>query len=132
MRFIQSIDLLMYLSLETNDHHKDWLTYSCGTDVLGELCYNFSVSNDLTHMFNFLTWIPDFDSHSLALFDLFISYECSAVAFPQLGNSDHVLVSISIDFSSNSKRYVPFHCTTYNYSCVDQDVLWDHLRDIPW
>ena len=28
-------------------HHKDWLTYSCETDRPGELCYNFSVSDNL-------------------------------------------------------------------------------------
>ena len=26
-----------------NVHHKDWLTYSGGTDQPGELCYNFSI-----------------------------------------------------------------------------------------
>ena len=31
-----------------NVHHTDWLTYSGGTDQPGELCYNFSISNDLT------------------------------------------------------------------------------------
>ena len=31
-----------------NVHHKDWLTYSSGTDQPGELWYNFSISNDLT------------------------------------------------------------------------------------
>ena len=31
-----------------NIHHKDWLTYSGGTDRPGELCYNFSISNNLT------------------------------------------------------------------------------------
>ena len=31
----------------SNVHHKDWLTYSDGTDRPGELCYNFSISNDL-------------------------------------------------------------------------------------
>ena len=31
-----------------NVHHKDWLTYSGGTDRPGELCYSFSISNDLT------------------------------------------------------------------------------------
>ena len=36
-----------------NVHHKDWLTFSGGTDRPGELCYNFSVSNDLSQMFNF-------------------------------------------------------------------------------
>ena len=40
-------------------HHKGWLTYSGGTDTPGELCYNFSVSSDLTHMVNFTTRIPD-------------------------------------------------------------------------
>ena len=41
-----------------NVHHKDWLTYSSRTDRPGELCYNFSISNDLTQMVNFPTWIP--------------------------------------------------------------------------
>ena len=38
-----------------NVHHKDWLTYSGGTDRPGELCYNFSISNDLAQMVNFPT-----------------------------------------------------------------------------
>ena len=36
-----------------NAHHKYWLTYSGGTDKPGELCYSFSISNDLTQMVNF-------------------------------------------------------------------------------
>ena len=55
-----------------NVHHKDWLTYSGGTDRPGELCYNFSISNDLTQMVNFPTRIPDCDSHGPALLDLFL------------------------------------------------------------
>ena len=42
MRFSWSTHLLMCLI-----HHKDWLTYSCGADRSGQLCYNFSISNDL-------------------------------------------------------------------------------------
>ena len=95
-----------------NAHHKDWVTYFGGTDRSGELCYNFSISNDLTHMVNFPTWIPECDSHSPALLDLFLSSDtsiCSTIAFPPLGNSDHGVVSVSIDFSINSKRDAPFH-----------------------
>ena len=95
-----------------NIHHKDWLTYSGGTDWPGELCYNSSISNDLTQMVNFHTRIPDCDSQSPALLDLFISSGtsiCSTVAFPPLGNSDHVIVSVSIDFPSNSQRNASFH-----------------------
>ena len=31
-----------------------------------------SISNDLTHLVNFPTWIPDYDSHSPAVLDLFL------------------------------------------------------------
>ena len=43
------------------DYHKDCLTYFGGTDRPGELCYNFSISNDLSQMVNFsivlLFWV---------------------------------------------------------------------------
>ena len=54
------------------------------------------------------------------------------MAFSPLGNSDHVVVSISIDFPSNSQRDVPFDRITYDYSRADWDDLRDHLRDVPW
>ena len=118
-----------------NVHHKDWLTYSGGTDRPGELCYNFSISNDLTQMVNFPTWIPDCDSHSPALLDLFAPSDasiCSTMPLPPLGNPDHVVVSASIDFPSNSQRDAQFHRIAYDYSRVDWDRLRDHLRDVPW
>ena len=118
-----------------NVHHKDGLTYSGGTDRSGELCYNFSISNDLTQMVNFPMRIPDCDSHSPALLDLFVSSDasiCSTMAFPPLGNSDYVVVSLSIDFPTNSKRNALFHHIAYDYSRADWDGLRDHLRDVPW
>ena len=54
------------------------------------------------------------DSHSPAVLDLFISSNtsiCSTMAFPPLGNSDHV--SVSIDFPTNSKQDAPFHQIAY-------------------
>ena len=125
----------MFVFGDFNVHHKDWLTYSGGTDRPGELCYNFSISNDLTQIVNFPTWITDCDCHSPALLDVFISSDasiCSTMAFPPLRNSDHVVVSVSIDFPINSKQDTPFHCVAYDYSCVDWDGLCDHLRDVPW
>ena len=62
------------------------------------------ISNDLTQMVNFPIRIPDYDSHSPALLDLFLSSDasiCSTMAFPLLGNSDHVVASVSIDFQAN-------------------------------
>ena len=59
----------VFLFGDFNVHQKDWLNYSGGTDRPRELCYNFSVSNDLTQMVNFPTRIPDCDS----LLDLLLS-----------------------------------------------------------
>ena len=69
------------------------------------------------------------------LLNLFISSYasiCSTMTFLPLGNSDHVVVSISTNFSLNSKQDTPFHCIAYNYSCTDWDNLHGHLRDVPW
>ena len=54
------------------------------------------------------------------------------MAFPLLGNSDHVVVSVSIHFPINSKQDTLFHHAAYDYSCADWDGLCDHLRDVPW
>ena len=86
-------------------------------------------------MVNFPTGILGCDTHSPALLDLFFSSNasiCSAMAFPPLGNSGHVVVSVSIDFPSNSQRDSPFHCIAYDNSRADRDGLQDHLRDVPW
>ena len=112
----------MFIFGDFNVHHKDWLTYSGGTGRSGELCYKFSISNDLAQIVNFSTGIPDCDSPSLALVDLFLSSDaniCSTMAFPPFGNSDTVFVSVFIDFLSNSKRDALFHCIAYDYSCAD-------------
>ena len=118
-----------------NVHHKDWLTCSGRTDQSNELCYNFYISNDLTQMVNFPTWITDCYCYSTALLDFFLSSGaiiCSTVAFPSLGNSIHVVVSVSIDSLSNSKWDAPFHCIVYDYSLADWDGLCDHFRGFPW
>ena len=58
------------------------------------------------------------------------------MAFPPLGNSDHVVVSVSIDFPTNSQHIAnnnaPFHRIAYDYSRADWDGLRGHLRDVPW
>ena len=70
----------VFVFVDFNVHHKNWLTYSGGTDRPGELYYN-----DLTQVVNFPTLIPDCDPDSPALLDLFISSDastCSTMAFP--------------------------------------------------
>ena len=92
-------------------------------------------SASLTQMVNFPTRIPDCDSHNPAILDLFSSSGasiCSTMAFPPLQNSDHVVVSVSIDSPSYSQRDTPFHRIAYNYSRADWDGIRDHLRDVPW
>ena len=57
---------------------------------------------------------------------------CSKMAFPSLGNFDHAVVSITIDFPSYPQRDSPFHRIAYEYSRADWDGLRDHLRVVPW
>ena len=85
-------------------------------------------------MVNFPTQIPDCDSLSSALLDLFISFDasiCSTMASPPSGNFDLVIVSVSIDFPTNSKLDALFHRIVYDYSCANWDGLYDLLRDVP-
>ena len=120
----------MFLSLETL---KSIIRTSLPILVeLIDLGYNFSSSNDLTQMVNFPTRIPDCDSHSPALLDLFLSSDasiCSTMAFPPLGNSDHFFASVSIEFPSDSQQDDPFHHIAYDYSRADWDGVCNHLRD---
>ena len=117
MRFSRSTHLLMFFSLET-------LTFiiRTGLPILIELIdlVNTDFLNDLTQMVNFPSAISDnfpsrisdSDSHSPALLDLFLFSDasiCSTVAFPPFGNSDHVVVSVSIDFPSYSLHDALFH-----------------------
>ena len=44
----------MFLFGEFNIHHKDWLTYSGGTDRPSEPCYSFPISNTLLRWLMFL------------------------------------------------------------------------------
>ena len=48
------------------------------------------------------------------------------MAFPTVGNSDHVVISVSINFPSHLQQNAPFHHMAYDYSCAD----WDRLMII--
>ena len=131
MRFSRSTHLLMFLSLET-------LTsiIRTGLPILVELIDLVnSVIIFVSQMINFPTRIPDCDCHSPALLDFFLSSDasiCSRMAFPPLGNSDHAVASVSIDFLSNLQQDALLHHIAYDYSHADWDGLRDHLRDVPW
>ena len=94
--------------------------------------YDFAISNNLTQMVKFPTWITECDSHSPAQLISSDPSICSTVAFPPLRNSDDVVVLLSIDFPSNWKGAAPSHSTAYDNSCVDWDGLCDYFQDVPW
>ena len=76
----------MFVFGDFNVHHKDWLTCSGQTTLLRWLTFLL---------------VSQTGSHSPALLDLFIFSDasiCSTMAFSPLGNFDHVIVSVSIDF----------------------------------
>ena len=54
------------------------------------------------------------------------------MVFSPLGNYDHAVLLVSIDFPTNSKQDVLFHRIAYGCSCAYWDGLCNHLRDVPW
>ena len=71
----------------------------------------------------------------ISLLYLFISCNgsiCSAMDFPLLGKPDHVVVSVSPDFSPYTQWEALFHCIAYGHFCADWDGLCDYLRDVLW
>ena len=80
----------------------------------------------LVLMVNFSTQISDCDSHSPVVLDLFISSDasiCSRMAFPPLGNSDHVVVSVSIDFSF--KFTTPCPVSSHSVWLLSRWLIWE-------
>ena len=89
-----------------NVHFKEWLIFSSGTDRPGELCYIFFILHGLIQIVNLPDDIPECHSHSSVLLNLLLSCEPNvyfAMAFTPLGNANSGVVSVSIDFLSNSK-----------------------------
>ena len=90
-----------------------------------------------TTLLRWLTFLLGSQTMILAVLVFWISFFpdasiCSTIVLPPLGNSDHVVVSVSIDFPSYSQCDAPFHRIAYNYSCADWDGFPDHLRDAPY
>ena len=71
---------------------------------------------------------------TVPLFWIFISSDasiCFTMASPSLGNSDHVVVSVSINFLLNSKWDAPFHCVAYTILMLFKMIfviIWEMFR----
>ena len=123
------------LALKTNVNHKDWLTYSGGTDRPGELHHNFSISNDPIHMVDFYTKIAGCDCHSRTLLDHFFLLTILFV-LQWLTLQWEILIMLLSQFPmtclQTQKGMSLFYRIAYGYSCGGLDGLLDHLRNLPW
>ena len=135
MRFSRSTHLLMYLSLETlTSIIKTGLSLLVEIENLVKSVIIFLSQTTLLRCLTFLLGSQT-NSHSPAFLDFFLSSDVSifsTMAFPPLGNSDHVVVSVLIEFPSNSQCDATFRRIPYDCSRADWDGLCDHLRDVPW
>ena len=96
----------MFVFVDLNVHHKDWLNYSGGTDRPRELCYSF-----LSTLLQWLTFI--IRSLPGTILIIFLSQ------FP-------------LTFCQNQKQDAPFHHIAQYYSQADWGDHHNHLRDVPW
>ena len=117
----------MCFSLETLIivHHKDWLTILVElTDMVNSVIIFLSQMI----LLRWLTFLLRSLTLTVLLLDIFLSSDtsiCSTIVFPTLGNSDHFVVSVSIDFPINSKQDAPFHCTSYDYGGRNKGKFFD-------
>ena len=133
MRFSQSSHLLMFLSLET-------LTsiLRTGLPTLVELIDLVSSDIIFLSQMTLLRWLTFLLASQSVILTVLLFWNFfsdasfySSMASPPLGDFDHAVVSVSIDFSSYSQQDTPFHHIAYDYSCADWDGLFDHLRYVP-
>ena len=75
-----------------------------------------------------LTFLLTSQAVTLGLFLFSDVSICSKMDFPSLANSDHVVVSVSIDVPLNLQRDALFRRITYEYYRANWDLLCDHLR----
>ena len=51
---------------------------------------------------------------------------------PSLRSLSYIVISVSLEFLSNSKGDAPFHSTVFDHSRTGWVGLNDHLRDVLW
>ena len=54
------------------------------------------------------------------------------MAFSPLGNYDLVVVSVSIDFPSNTQWDAPCHHTSYDIILLLIGTVFMNMKDVPW
>ena len=118
----------MFVFGDFNVHHKDWITYTGGTDRLGELCYNFLSQ---TTLLRWLTFLLGFLNVTFTVLHFWI-YFFTLVFILQVWWLSDVVVSASIAFPFNSQEDDSFLRMAYDYSRDDWGDVRHHLRDIPW
>ena len=133
MKFFWPTHLLIGLSLETLAS-----IIRTGWPILVELIdpmkNNSPTSNDFTQMVNFPNWISDCDSWTVILLDFFLLMLLFVIQwlYLQLGNSDHVNVSVSIYFPSNSQQDALFHHIAFTILILNGTVfliIWEVFHE---
>ena len=134
-----SIDVLsinsstnVFLIWDFDVHHKDWLSYSAGTDRTGSICYNCSQ----TTLLRWLTFL--FASQDLLLtvllFWIYFFLLTLIFVLQWLSSIAKLWSCCCLSFHWLSiilRTDAPFHHIAYEYSRANWDSLCHHLRDVP-
>ena len=132
MRFSRSTHLLMFLSLET-------LTSIIRTGLpipveLIDLVNSVITFLSQLTLLRWLTFLLGSQTVILLVLLFWIYFFLLTLVFvlrwlfPPLGNSDHVVVSVSIDFPTNSQQDALFHRIAYDYSrAASEFSQWVHV-----
>ena len=105
----------VFVLIDFNLHHIEWLKHLHGTDRPKEYSFKFSVTHNPTQTDDFPTRTPDSDTHRPAFLDLLDLVE----DLVSLHNSDYVVISVSVDFAVTSTIDALYHRKGFGYKRVD-------------
>ena len=118
---------------EFNVDHKDWLTYSGGTDRPGQLCYNFSQ----TTLLKWLTFLLGSQTVILIvqLFWIYLFLLTIVFVLQWLSLHCEILNMLLSQFPLTFHHIhngMPYFIALLMIILVLIGMVCDHLRDIPW
>lgn len=118
-----------------NVHNSNWLAHSNKTDEAGRQAEAFAISCNLTQLVDCPTRVPTNPMDFRNTLDLYLSSEPDSYVINSngpLGNSDHVLISVSCPLTAEKLVQPKNRRVVWHYNKAKWDELREFYAEYPW